>query len=196
MEQADLTFYEACAGLVYFLATIALLLVGMMQGNRNDKSAEHILSFRRPVALKIAGGMFILLLLAPDFAFNPITFGFWEFWLFFVPTSLLLTVPCILMIGPHDVSIDLQTKTCQVTNGWVFRPRTRRYSLTAASSVCVCSGGEAYYVFLVIGDGTHTRLMLEPVSGKNDAITYAQEIGDRLQLPVKNIPLRQLRSLN
>ncbi len=64
MDQADVSFYEACTGLAYFLATIAMLLVGMMQGNRNNKSPEHILSFRRPVALKISGGMFALLFLA------------------------------------------------------------------------------------------------------------------------------------
>lgn len=70
------------------------------------------------------------------------------------------------------------------------------YLLSAASSVCVCTGGESYYVFLVVGDGTYKRFLLERFSLKIDATIFAQEVADKLRLAVRELPLQRLRSLN
>ena len=197
MATADTAFFESCLCLVYFLATIAMCLLGLMQESRQSKSAEHVLNFRSPRMLSIGMGMFGLLFLAVAVWFSAFASdaNIWTTLMFVLP-SLLLGVPCLLLTGSHDVSINSEEKVCQVTRKWAFRTRMQSYSLSAASCVCVCTGGESYYVHLVVGGGTYKRFLLERFSLKTDAIMFAQEVADKLKLTVKEIPLQQLRSLN
>ena len=197
MATADTAFFEVCVCLVYFLATIAMCLLGLMQGSRQGESAEHVMSFRSPRMLSIGMGMLGLLFLAIAVWFSAIASdaGGWTTLLFVLP-SLLLGVPCLLLTGSHDVSIDLEGKVCQVTRRWAFRTRKRSYLLSAASSVCVCTGGESYYVFLVVGGGTYKRFLLERFSVKTDAAMFAQKVADKLQVAARELPLSHLRSLN
>ena len=197
MQQADLSFYESCAGLAYFLATIAMSLLGLMQGSRQSRPAEHVMDFRSPRALSIGMGMFGWLFLAVAVWFSAFASdaNIWTTLVIVLP-SILLSVPCLLLTGSHDVSIDLKEKVCQVTRRWAFRTRKQNYLLSAASCVCVCTGGESYYVFLVVGGGTYKRFLLERFSLKIDATMFAQEVTNELQVVVKEMPLRRLCSLN
>jgi len=194
---ADTAFFGSCFGLIYFLAAIAMLLLGLMQGSGQSEAAEHVMIFRSPRMLSIGMGMFGMLFLAVAVWFSAIASdaGGWTTLLFVLP-SLLLGVPCLLLTGSHDVSIDLEGKVCQVTRRWAFRTRKRSYLLSAASSVCVCTGGESYYVFLVVGGGTYKRFLLERFSLKIDATMFAQEVADKLRLAVRELPLQRLRILN
>lgn len=197
METADTAFFEACLGLTYFLATIAVSMLGLMQESVQTKSAEHVLSFRSPRLLSVGMGMWGLLCLAMALVFSSNAFNAeasvrW----FFCAMSLLLAVSCAFLTGVQDVSIDLDVKTCQVTRRWMFRQRTRNYCLSAASSVCACPGRESYYVFLVVGDSTYKRFLLERFSVKADAAIFAREVADKLQVAARELPLSRLGSLN
>lgn len=75
MATADTAFFEACLGLIYFLAAITMCLLGLMQESRQGESAEHVMSFRSPRMLSIGMGMFGLLFLAVAVWFSASTFS-------------------------------------------------------------------------------------------------------------------------
>ncbi len=182
----------------YFCVMTAILMLGSMQANWMDKSDLHMLSFRPPWAFRLGIGMVSMFMLACAlyFAFAAVHyFGVWQTWLWNVPLSLLIAVLFAYFGAPMDTSIDLDKRVCYRTAGWRFHSRHDIYPLTEELSVCICSGGQTYYVFLVIGGGIGKRLILARPERKSDALDIAQEIAEKLKLPIKEATLSTLRNL-
>jgi hypothetical protein len=157
------------------------------------------MSFRKPWAFRLGSGMASLSCLAAAlyFAFEAVGyFGVWQTWLWNIPMCLLMAGVLANAAGPHDVFIDLDARTCQITFGWPLYPRKRTYSLTKASCVGVCPGGSTYFVFLILGGGTNNQFLLARPERKSDALNAAQEFADKLHLPVKETSLKGLRNLS
>lgn len=189
----------------YFVVMIGACLLGLMQASWHDKSDQHIMRFRKPNAFRLGAGMFSLLMLAMALFFaltstdsvkpRDLELAIWFTWLWKVPLSLAMAVLFVYIAEPQDVSIDLETRTCLKTAGWRFHRRRHSYPLTTKTCVCVCSGGQSYYVFLVIGGGTRKSLLLARPERKRDAAGIAQEIADKLSLPAKEATLSTLSRL-
>ena len=184
---------------IYVFTTIVILVVGTLQGSWLDSTDQQVICFRKPKMLRLGAGMAssIFLVAAIFFALSAVRqFGVLFTWLWNVPLSIFLTALLAFLAGPQDVFIDLETRLCYKIDGWMFHPRKNTYHITEVSSLSICSGGQTYYVFLMIGGGSKQWFLLARPEQKTDAICFAQAIADKLHLPVKETNFRELRELS
>ncbi len=196
MFNLDKTGLEACVAFGYLLATTVMLAVGSSQASWLDNAGLQTINFCKPGSTKLSMGMFSLLFLmiavvsgTADHHAEIFSFRFWC-----IPLCLIFSLAFAYLSGPQDVSVDLETQTCQETRGWVFCPRKTVYALSEASCVCILDG-EINNVFLLPGGGRDRWFTLGQPFRSKDAPALAQKMADKLCLPVRKATWKTLRGL-
>ena len=187
---------EACAAFSYLLATTVMLAVGSSQASWLDSADLHTISFRKPAPTKLSMGMFSLLFLMTAVVSGTADHHSEKFLLriWCIPWCLVFSLVFACLAGPQEVSVDLETRTCQETKGWLFCPRKTVHALSEASCVCILDG-EINNVFLLPGGGRDRWFILGQPFHSKDAPAVAQEMADKLHLPVRKATWKTLRSL-
>jgi len=184
-------------GFVYAFAAIAISFIGFSK-SWLEASNQHVLSFRKPKLMRLGAGMISLLCLC----FLPIILADTRptdlvlVWCSFGTASIGLFGLLFYLSGPQDVLIDLDARTCHGTDGWMFSPRRRICPLTEASSLRVWAGGYSWYVVLWTGGKRDPMFLLAKPASKSAAVSFAQEIADKLHLPVNETTLGETRKLS
>ena len=196
MLNLDKTGLEACAAFGYLLATMAMLAVGSSQGSWLNSAGLHTIKFRKPALTRSSMGMssllFLMIVIVSGKADHHSEIFFFRFWC--IPWCLALSLVFAYLAGPQDVSVDLETRTCQETKGWIFRPRKNVHALSETSCVCILNG-EINNIFLLPGGGRDKVFVLGQPFRSKDAPALAQKMADELCLPVKNATWKTLRGL-
>ena len=196
MLNLDKTGLEACAAFGYLLATAVMLAVGSSQASWLDSAGLHTINFRKPALTKLSMGMssllFLMIAVVSGTADHHSEIFFFRFWC--IPWCLIFSLAFAYLSGPQDVSVNLETQTCQETKGWIFRPRKTVYALSETSCVCILVG-EINNVFLLPGGGKDKWFVLGQPFRSKDVPALAQKMGDKLCLPVKKATWKTLRGL-
>lgn len=181
-------------GTVYVSVMLAMFFIGLSQ-RWPVKSNERVLNFRKPKMLRLGAGMLGLLCLGSPWIIATGTHpsDLVPVESFFGPVCVGLSCLCAYITGPQDVSIEIDTRTCHAINGWMFHPRRQACPLTDTSSLRVWAGGSSWYVVLWIGGRKEPMFLLARPSRKSDAISVAQEIAEKLHLPLQETTLSELR---
>jgi len=190
----------ASLGLLGVFIYIGVMLVLLCMGYRDRlvASSAHQMDFKRPWPERVSTGMLSLLLflgaglgatiLAADF-------GFWYTWGWFVPVCFLTGGLMLYASGPQDVCIDLDTRMCYGTRGWMFYPQKRVCPLRETSHLCVFRGGYGCYVVLWINGVKDPMFILAKTSTLSQALSYAERVAIPLQLPVREKTLKEMRNM-
>ncbi len=182
--------------LAYVGMTVVTYSIGFLHRNWLVTSEEHRLSFRKPTFYRIGAGMFSLLFLAVGVFVVVDTYvssiGFKIF--FFLSCSSLAGLFAYIA-GPQDVYVDIETRICHETTGWMLHPRKRSLALTENSCVSICADNTSYYVILMIGSGTKRYFIIARPASLSQAHLMAEPTAGRLQLPVKETTLKDLLQL-
>lgn len=142
------------------------------------QSQDHILLFSKPHNIRHMGFMFAafpsvgLLVTASDSA------AYWKY-----PIALCLTLFCLYYLaGPEDTCLNLSEKTCALTTGWPWHPRTRTKSMSEFEGLYITSRG-CVMLTLKHPDWISNGFQL---SGRCDteALALAKYISDATELPL------------
>lgn len=181
----------------YFVASIATFSVGFLRRNWLSTSDECTLSFRKPICYRVGVGMLSSLFLALAFFFvvNKYVSDVASKMFFFLSCS---SFACLLayIAGPQDVSVDVSTRVCHETAGWMLHPQRRSIALTEKSCVSICADNTSYYVILMIGGGTKRYFIVARPASLNQARLFAEPTARKLHLPVKETTLTALLRLS
>jgi len=180
----------------YVIVTSVICWIGFLQGSWLATANQHVLIFRKPAFYRIGTAMMSLLFLAGAIFFilnaqRPHNSGEWVLSVLFLPFAVLFAY----IAGPQDVCVDLETRICHETIGWMIHPRKRSLPLTEASCLSICSDNTSYYVNLMIGGGTKRYFMIARPSSKSQAHKIADPIAEMLHIPVKETTLAEMRQL-
>lgn len=179
----------------------ALFFKGYNQGSYLARSDEHVLSFHRPRLMRLGSGMCGLLFLAGAvfivFDPNHIYSGQSDVSFKWIMGVMLPFVASFFffMANPQEVRVDLDTRLCHQTSGWILRPKQRTAALTGASLVGVIPS-QIYIVTLMIGGGKNCNVTIGQFPVLPMALAFAQEMGNKLHLPFQQITEADLISLS
>ena len=182
---------------VFAYIGVMLILVCMGYRERLVASSPRLMDFRNPWPERVSAGMLSLLLLLGAVLGATVLapgFGLWFTWAWFVPICLLMGALMLYLSGPQDVRIDLDTRMCYGTKGWMLCPQKRVCPLSEASHICVFRGGYGCYVVLWINGIKDPMFMLAKTGTLSEALSYAQKIAIPLQLPVREKTLKEMRN--
>lgn len=184
-------------GVFVYLGIMAALL-SLGSGEWLAASSPEEVRFKRPWPLRASAGMFSLLFFsgaglgATVFASS---FGLWIAWGWFVPFCLLLGGLLLCLSGPQEICIDLNTRRCFQTTGWMFFPRENVFSLSETSHICVFRGGSGCYVVLWLNGIKDPKFMLGKTSRLSAALSYAEKLAKPLLLPVQEKTPGEMKAL-
>ena len=112
----------------------------------------------------------------------------------------LFLLPLIVFLayiaGPQDVLVDLETRMCHETAGWIIYPQKRNLALTEASCLCIFANGASYYVTLMIGGGTKRYFIIARPITLRQARIIAEPIAEKLHLPVNEVSVKEMIRLS
>ena len=180
-----MTFFYIAA--IYFLTTLVVGCIGLAEGFQLDVSNPQFLVFQKSSMTRLFSAMMSLMCLGCIGIFANATrpADIETFWWLIAPMCVGVSYFFAYLAGPQDVRIDLESRICYQTKGWFFHPRKQTYQLTQASYLCAYCGNKSCYTMLRIGDPADTRFVLAMRGSQSAALSFAQEIADKLHLPAK-----------
>ncbi len=163
-------------------------------------SNDTCITFRKPVASTI-GWVLMALLYPASFLFcatatkmNPS-----DRIIFLSLTgalALIFGAVTVYAAVPKTVVLDLRNRTCFETKGWLWKKQLREQKLTEAARLLLCWTSNYHSIFLQTAlSGDNSRFLLSMSASRKNVSIVANELSQRLSLPIVEGPLSGIRSL-
>ncbi len=183
--------------ILYLLAALVLGCVGIAQGQLMEFVEPTSIRFRKPWTVRLLAGMLGWLFLLSPFLIATGTRPsdlVWA-WCILAPIFFPLAALLLFLSGPQEVSLNSETRAFQAAQGWPFYPKKQQGYLAEEAYVAVQTNGYIWYVMLRMGGRRQPAYLLAKPITQSASRAFAQEMANKLHLPVKEMTLQELKKL-